>query len=101
MKVLRGDVIAFHFRSDSILSLEQGFMPISVHINRKTLTTLQKVVCKAKRWQNIEKAFNACVIQPFAKSCLTSKNWKNGEMTFNVLFSFLVACVEGHMARYR
>ena len=58
----------------------------------KTLTTLQKVVCKAKRWQNTEKAFNVCVIQPFAKSCLTRKNWQNAEMTFNTLFGFLVAC---------
>ena len=95
MKVLRGDVIAFHFRSDIILSLEQGFLSISFFIisyDSKALTTLQKVFSKAKRWQNTEKAFNVCVIQPFAKSCLTSKNWKNAEMTFNVLFSFLVAC---------
>ena len=41
----------------------------------------------AKYWKGFQ-----CVIQLFAKSCLTSKNWKNGEMTFNVLFSFLVAC---------
>ena len=92
MKVLRGDVIAFHFRSDSILSLEQGFLSTYVFIISNDSKTLQKVVCKAKRWQNTEKAFNVCVIQPFAKSCLTSKNWQNAEMTFNTLFSFLVAC---------
>ena len=95
MKVLRGGVIAFHFRSDSILSLEQGFLSISFFIisyDSKAWTTLQKVVSKAKRWQNTEKAFNVCVIQPFAKSCLTRKNWQNAEMTFNTLFGFLVAC---------
>ena len=68
------------------------FLFFIISNDSKTLTTLQKVVSKAKRWQNTEKAFNVCVIQPFAKSCLTRKNWQNAEMTFNTLFGFLVAC---------